>query len=55
MRKFMFNGLYLRGEMLNELLEIIADQCSSSEGGFASQETIGNVWRCFDCHSWGTC
>lgn len=46
MRKSMSNGLYLSAEMARELLEIIADQWSSSEGGFASQETFGSVWRC---------
>ena len=45
MKKFMSDGLCLRGERESELTEIITDQWSSAESGFASQGTVGNVWR----------
>lgn len=45
MKKSMSKGLCLHGEMESELTEIITDQWSSAEGGFASQGTAGNAWR----------
>lgn len=45
MKKSMSKGLCLHGEMESELTEIITDQWSSAERGFASQGTAGNAWR----------